>query len=231
MKSKINKTGIIKRLKNKAALIPVIALALIGAGCTQSNPAVTDSTAANASTANAARNDTPPINRETPNASPGSAVVSYSSVVKRAAPAVVTIQSGRRVRAPQQFPFADDPRFREFFGDNYSENQRRQQQPEQRERGIGSGVIVSSDGYILTNHHVIDGAEEIKVGLKDRRTYDAKVVGSDPPSDLAVLKIDANEMPILTLGNSDAVEVGDVALAVGNPLGLQQTVTAGIISA
>jgi Do/DeqQ family serine protease len=83
----------------------------------------------------------------------------------------------------------------------------------------------------LTNHHVVDGAEEIKVELNDRRTFDARIVGSDPPSDLAVLKIDVADLPVLTLGNSDAVEVGDVVLAVGNPLGLQQTVTAGIISA
>lgn len=233
MKSKINKSGIMKRLKDKVALVPVITLALIVAGCGQLTSPVKNSTELNASRANTEQTNVPKTTRETPGAQSDSAVVSYSSVVKRAAPAVVTIQSGRRVRAPQQFPFADDPRFREFFGDNFSQNQspRQQQPPAPMQRGIGSGVIVSSDCYILTNHHVIDGAEEIKVGLTDRRTFDARVVGSDPPSDLAVLKIEMNDLPVLALGNSDAVEVGDVVLAVGNPLGLQQTVTAGIISA
>ncbi|HXG84056.1 MAG TPA: Do family serine endopeptidase [Pyrinomonadaceae bacterium] len=230
MQSKINKYSIIKRLKNKATLTPVIALALIGAGCAQLNRPANSLTEANASSNTAPTNATQ-TNRETPTAPTGSAVVSYSSVVKRAAPAVVTVQSGRQVRAPQQFPYADDPRFREFFGDRFGGGSGQRQPPPQMQRGLGSGVIVSSDGYILTNHHVIDGAEEIKVGLSDRRTFDAKLVGSDPPSDLAVLKIDVNDLTTLSLGNSDQVEVGDVALAVGNPLGLQQTVTAGIISA
>jgi len=131
-----------------------------------------------------------------------------------------------RVRAPQQYPFMDDPMFRQFFGDRTP-----QQMPEQKRSGLGSGVIVSTDGYILTNHHVIDGAEQIKVDLNDGRTLDAKVVGSDPPSDLAVLKIDATDLPVLALGDSDKVRVGDVVLAIGNPLGIGQTVTMGIISA
>jgi serine protease Do len=97
--------------------------------------------------------------------------------------------------------------------------------------GLGSGVIVKADGTILTNHHVVDGAEAIKVQLQDNRVYDAKVLGTDPPSDLAVLKIDAKDMSALNLGDSDRVRVGDVVLALGNPLGIGQTVTAGIISA
>src|SRR6266508_3465344 len=101
----------------------------------------------------------------------------------------------------------------------------------QIQRGLGSGVIITKDGYILTNHHVIDGAEEIRVELTNNRGYDAKVIGDDPRSDLAVLKIGANDLPMLTLGDSDRVRVGDVVLAVGNPLGIGQTVTAGIISA
>jgi Do/DeqQ family serine protease len=131
-----------------------------------------------------------------------------------------------RVRAPQQYPFMDDPMFRQFFGDRIP-----QQVPEQKRSGLGSGVIVSTDGYILTNHHVVDGAEQIKVDLNDNRTLDAKVVGLDPPSDLAVLKIDATNLPVLALGDSDKVRVGDVVLAIGNPLGIGQTVTMGIISA
>jgi Do/DeqQ family serine protease len=146
--------------------------------------------------------------------------------VNRVSPAVITIHSEMRVRAPQQYPFMNDPLFRQFFGDRVP-----QQVPEQRRSGLGSGVIISTDGYILTNHHVIDGAEQIKVDLNDNRTLDARVVGSDPPSDLAVLKVDATNLPVLALGNSDNVRVGDVVLAIGNPLGIGQTVTMGIISA
>lgn len=152
--------------------------------------------------------------------------LSYADVVDRVAPAVVTIRSSRRVRAPQQFPFSDDPFFRQFFGGILP----RSGGTEVRQ-ALGSGVIVRSDGHILTNHHVIDGAEDIKVDLISRRTYSAKLVGSDPPSDLAVLKISADDLPVLELGDSDQVRVGDVCLAVGNPLGVGQTVTAGIISA
>jgi len=152
---------------------------------------------------------------------------SYADLVSRVSPAVVTIRSTERVRQAQQFPFTDDPTFREFFGDRMPQ----QQQTPQRVQGVGSGVIVNSEGYILTNHHVVDGALEIKVELTDNRTFTAKLVGSDPPSDLAVLKIDARELPTLSLGDSDKVRVGDFVLAVGNPLGIGQTVTSGIVSA
>ena len=150
---------------------------------------------------------------------------SYADLVTRVAPAVVTIRSTERARQAQQFPFMDDPMFRQFFGDRTPP-----QQPE-RVQGVGSGVIVNADGYILTNHHVVDGALEIKVELTDNRTFTAKLVGSDPPSDLAVLKIDAKDLPTLQLGDSDKVRVGDPVLAVGNPLGIGQTVTSGIVSA
>lgn len=154
--------------------------------------------------------------------------ISYAGIVTRVAPAVVTIHSQSRVRAPQQFPYSDDPSFQDFFGDRG----RPPQPPAERRRsGLGSGVIVSADGYILTNHHVIDGADQIKVGLNDNRTLDAKVVGSDSPSDLAVLKIEATNLPVLALGDSERVRVGDVVLAIGNPLGIGQTVTMGIVSA
>jgi Do/DeqQ family serine protease len=152
---------------------------------------------------------------------------SYADLVTRVSPAVVTIRSTERVRAAQQFPFMDDPTFREFFGDRLPQ----QQQPPQRVQGVGSGVIVSGDGYILTNHHVVDGALEIRVELSDNRTFTAKLVGSDQPSDLAVLKIDAKSLPTLSLGDSDKVRVGDFVLALGNPLGIGQTVTSGIVSA
>lgn len=154
---------------------------------------------------------------------------SYAAVVSRVMPAVVTVRSDRRVRAAQQFPFTDDPFFRDFFGDRLKNAP--PQSPETLQRGVGSGVIVSADGYILTNHHVIDGAEGIKVDLNDGRTFDARVIGSDKPSDLAVLKINGANLPVLPLGDSDQVHIGDVVLAVGNPLGVGQTVTMGIISA
>ncbi len=150
---------------------------------------------------------------------------SYADAVSRVAPAVVTIRSTERARTSRQFPFMDDPMFREFFGD------RTPQQPPQRVQGVGSGVIVNSQGYILTNHHVVDGALEIRVELTDGRSFTAKLVGSDPPSDLAVLKVEAANLPTLALGDSDKVRVGDVVLAIGNPLGIGQTVTSGIISA
>ncbi len=156
----------------------------------------------------------------------GPSTNSFADVVDRVATAVVTVHSARRVRAPRQHPFFDDPRFREFFG------LPRSPETQQRAvRGLGSGVIVSADGYILTNHHVIDGAEEITVEMTDERSFPAKLIGSDPPSDLAVLKIDQNSLPVLTMGDSDRARVGDMVLAIGNPLGLEQTVTAGIVSA
>ena len=154
-------------------------------------------------------------------------MTSYADLVSRVSPAVVTIRSTERARSAQQFPFMDDPMFRQFFGDRTPQ----QQQTPQRVEGVGSGVIVNADGYILTNHHVVDGALEIKVELTDGRVLTAKLVGSDPPSDLAVLKIDAKDLPTLQLGDSDKVRVGDPVLAVGNPLGIGQTVTSGIVSA
>lgn len=150
---------------------------------------------------------------------------SYADLVARVSPAVVTIRSTERARAAQQFPFMDDPQFREFFGDRLPQQQPRQVQ------GVGSGVIVNSEGYILTNHHVVDGAIEIKVELTDNRTFTAKLVGSDPPSDLAVLKIEEKNLPAVSMGDSDKVRVGDFVLALGNPLGIGQTVTSGIVSA
>jgi Do/DeqQ family serine protease len=132
------------------------------------------------------------------------------------------------VRAPQQFPFLDDPFFRRFFGDRFRGGPDTQDRVQQ---GLGSGVVVRADGIILTNHHVVDGAEEIRAEFSDGRVLEAKLAGSDAPSDLAVLQVKASNLPSLPLGNSDAVRVGDVALAIGNPLGIGQTVTAGIISA
>jgi Do/DeqQ family serine protease len=155
---------------------------------------------------------------------------SYASAVNAAAPAVVTVRIDKRATmVPTQMPqLPDDPMFREFFG-------RRFQVPQQprvpRQSGLGSGIIATADGYILTNNHVIEGAERVQVELTDRRTFDAKVVGTDPASDLALLKIDATNLPTLPIGDSSRVNVGDVVLAIGNPLGIGQTVTMGIVSA
>jgi len=154
-------------------------------------------------------------------------VASYADIVAKAAPAVVTIHSQLRVRQPQQYPFMDDPFFRQFFG----ERGLQQGPPQPRREALGSGVIVREDGYILTNHHVIDGADKIQIDLNDKRTLEAQVVGSDPPSDLAVLRVNASGLPVLPMGDSDRTRVGDVVLAIGNPLGVGQTVTMGIISA
>ena len=153
---------------------------------------------------------------------------SYAEVVANVAPAVVTIRAEKRVRAPRQHPFFNDPLFRDFFGGLFEGAQRG---APRSQIGLGSGVIVKPDGYIVTNHHVIDGAEAIKIETPDHRVFDAKVVGSDPPSDLAVIKIAADKLPVLALADSDKARVGDVVLAVGNPLGIGQTVTAGIVSA
>jgi serine protease Do len=164
----------------------------------------------------------PPETRQTPTGP----LISYADMLDHVSPAVVTIRASRRVRAAQQFPFMDDPFFRQFFGGGAP---RRPQTEVQR--ALGSGVIVQSDGHILTNHHVIDGAEDIKVDLNSKHTYSAKIVGSDAPSDLAVLKINASDLPVLQLADSDRVRVGDVCLAIGNPLGIGESVTAGIVSA
>jgi Do/DeqQ family serine protease len=149
-------------------------------------------------------------------------------VVEQVTPAVVTIRSERRVRNVSQ----DIPdELREFFGDRFGYGRRGPQMPERRQGGLGSGVVVRQDGYILTNNHVVDGAEQVNVELTDGRTFKAKVVGTDAATDLAVVKIDGSNLPTLPLGDSDAVRVGDVVLAVGNPLGVGQTVTMGIVSA
>jgi Do/DeqQ family serine protease len=158
---------------------------------------------------------------------------SYAPIVERVMPAVVTIRVEKRasmVPTDQQIP---DDLFRRFFGEQMPQQRRGapRMMPRGVERGLGSGVIVSQDGYILTNNHVVDGADTVKVELNDTRSFTAKVIGTDPATDLAVVKIDAKTLPTLEVGDSDAVKVGDAVLAVGNPLGVGETVTSGIISA
>ncbi|MBM3841675.1 MAG: Do family serine endopeptidase [Verrucomicrobia bacterium] len=144
---------------------------------------------------------------------------SYADVIEPAQKAVVSVYSTRIVKERM----AINPLFRQYFGDL--------PERESRQEGLGSGVIVSPDGYILTNNHVIEGADELKVTLADDRDFPARVVGTDPKTDVAVLKIEAEGLPVLTVADSDRVRVGDIAFAVGNPLGVGQTVTMGIVSA
>ena len=153
---------------------------------------------------------------------PGSAATGYSTAAKRASPAVVSITASR-AGVREQRP--DDPTFRFFFGD------RARQMPQERQVGLGSGVIVSAAGYLLTNNHVIEGADDVEVALGDGRTAKARTVGTDPDSDIAVLKIDLDTLPVIEFGNVDQLQVGDVVLAIGNPFGVGQTVTSGIVSA
>ncbi|HEV2984759.1 MAG TPA: trypsin-like peptidase domain-containing protein, partial [Vicinamibacterales bacterium] len=158
---------------------------------------------------------------------------SYADVVNLASPAVVTVRvTGKARVSPTDMQGDPGDLLRRFFGDQFGQRQGpRPQMRTPRQRGLGSGVIVTTDGYILTNHHVVDGADEIKVDLTDDRTLTAKLVGSDKASDLALLKVTGADFKALPLGNSDNVQVGDVVLAVGNPMGIGQTVTMGIISA
>jgi len=147
---------------------------------------------------------------------------SYAAAAKRATPAVVSITASK---APPRNPHSSDPWFQFFFGD------RARQLQQEPQVGLGSGVIVSADGYLLTNNHVIEGADEIEVQLSDGRRAKAKTVGADPETDVAVLNISLDKLPVITFGNTDAVQVGDVVLAIGNPFGVGQTVTSGIVSA
>jgi serine protease Do/serine protease DegQ len=149
-----------------------------------------------------------------------SGVVSYADVIEPVQKSVVSIYSTKIVKQRVANPL------RQFFGDAVPDSERNSKQ-----EGLGSGVIVSADGYILTNNHVIEGADELKVSLTDDREFTAKVIGADPKTDVAVIKIDADNLPVITLADSEKLRVGDVVFAVGNPLGVGQTVTMGIVSA
>jgi len=168
-----------------------------------------------------------PVSRET-------GITSFAPVVKKVTPSVVKVYvTGTVKNVSQQLPdeFSNDPLFRRFFGDDFNGRRSGRNMPAPKQHGLGSGVIVTKDGYLLTNNHVVDNADEVKVALNDGREFTARVVGKDPKSDIAVLKIDAEALPALDLADSDTLEVGDVVLAIGNPFGVGQTVTSGIISA
>jgi Do/DeqQ family serine protease len=148
---------------------------------------------------------------------------SYSEAVQRATPSVVNIFTSKEIHTPRH-PLLNDPLFRRFFGDQIPDEA-------QRAASLGSGVIVSNTGYIITNHHVVEAADEIEVALADGKKLLAKVVGNDPETDIAVLRVDDGSLPAITFGSSDSLRVGDVVLAIGNPFGVGQTVTSGIVSA
>ena len=167
-----------------------------------------------------------PLVQQVPNTGPmpaAASVGSYHQAVSRATPSVVNISTSKEVRAPRH-PLLNDPLFRRFFGGEPPDDA-------QLASSLGSGVIVSANGYLLTNHHVVEAADEIEVALADGKKLLAKVVGNDPETDLAVLRVDAERLPAITFGSSEALRVGDVVLAIGNPFGFGQTVTSGIVSA
>jgi serine protease DegQ len=167
-----------------------------------------------------------PIVQQAPTTGPlptAASVGSYHDAVRRATPSVVNILTSKETRG-RRHPLMNDPTFRRYFGDQVPDEV-------QRAASLGSGVIVSSSGYVLTNHHVIEGADEIEVALADGKKLLAKIVGSDPETDLAVLRVTAEGLPAITFGSSEALRVGDVVLAIGNPFSLGHTVTAGIVSA
>jgi serine protease Do len=182
-----------------------------------------------------AKASVPVVVNETPLARDTKFTTSFSPVVKKVAPSVVNIFTTKTVKhpnGPDMSPFSSDPFLRRFFGDPNDEREGRSQKRSHKERSLGSGVIISKDGYILTNNHVVDGADEIKVALsKGTKEYDAKVIGRDPKTDITLLKIEADGLSYITLADSDKVEVGDVVMAIGNPFGIGQTVTMGIVSA
>lgn len=156
-------------------------------------------------------------------ASPHTAQGSYRAASMRAMPAVVNIFTSKEAKQSNH-PFMDDPYFKKFFGD-------RMEDPEEKQFSLGSGVLVSPQGYILTNNHVVEAAAEIEVALADGRKGVARLVGTDPETDLAVIKVDMPNLPSIALAQIDHAKVGDVVLAIGNPFGVGQTVTMGIISA
>jgi Do/DeqQ family serine protease len=163
------------------------------------------------------------LRQATPSPSLPARAASYSDAVRKAVPSVVNIFTSKEIKTPRH-PFLDDPLFRHFFGDRLEEEP-------QRAASLGSGVIVSPKGYILTNHHVVEAADEIEVALIDGKKLKAKAVGSDPETDIAVLQVEGGPVPAITFGDADALRVGDVVLAIGNPFGVGQTVTMGIVSA
>src|SRR3989442_11072803 len=165
----------------------------------------------------------PVVQSAAPSAQPAVRTSSYSDAVQRAAPSVVNIFTSQEIRSPRH-PLLNDPIFRRFFGDQLPDEA-------QKASSLGSGVIVSTKGYVLTNHHVVEGADEIEVTLADGKKLLAKLVGNDPDTDLAVLRVDLDNLPAIAFASSESLRVGDVVLAIGSPFGFSQSVTSGIVSA
>lgn len=204
------------------ARLAVIAAAMIGVGAQFAfqNVKATDQKAPPVTV----HVDNTPVNRE------GKLTTSFAPVVKKVSPSVVRINiTGKKAASPEMSEF-NDPLLRRFFGEQFG-NGRGRRAPMPRPHGVGSGVIVTQDGYILTNNHVVENADKVEVKMDDGREFTAKVVGTDPKSDLAVVKVEATGLPYASLADSDKIEVGDMVLAIGNPMGVGQTVTSGIISA
>ena len=219
---------------NKSGL-KVLALALAFAGGAVALEVVRGSKmlfSANASaSASAPASAHAPASLKLADSNEGPSKSSFAPVVKAVLPTVVNISSSKVVRTPNQLsgPMFMDPFFRQFFGDG--SDGRFNIPRERRERSLGSGVIVSPEGYILTNNHVVDGATDIRVTLSDKREFKATIVGTDPKTDIALLKVEGGNLPSATIADSSKVQVGDYALAIGNPFGVGQTVTMGIVSA
>src|SRR6201988_2574315 len=174
----------------------------------------------------------PPASLKLADANEGPSRNSYAPVLKSVLPAVVNISSSKVVRAPSESPDGMMPFFRQFFGGEDGDGSFALPQPrDHREKSLGSGVVVSPEGYILTNNHVVDGATDVRVTLSDKRELKAQIVGTDPKTDIAVLKLEGSNFPAITRGDSAKVQVGDYALAIGDPFGVGQTVTMGIVSA
>lgn len=172
----------------------------------------------------------PPASVKLADANEGPSRTGFAPVIKKVLPTVVNISSSKVVKTPAGFgQTPDDPLFRQFFGNEFGRGFNVPR--EQREHGLGSGVIVSPNGYVLTNNHVVDGATDILVTLSDKREFKGRVIGTDPKTDIAVVKIDATNLPSIVIGDSSKVQIGDYALAVGEPFGLGGTVTMGIVSA
>jgi serine protease Do len=207
-----------------AALVLGVALGAAGLGFAHSIEKVAASTSA----ALTDKSANPPATLKLAAVDEGASKTSFAPIVKAVLPSVVNISSSKVVKASadgmEQLQM--DPMFRQFFGQGGMEAPK-----DHREKALGSGVIVSPEGYILTNNHVVDGATDVKVTLSDKREFQAHIVGTDPKTDVALLKIDASNLVPITIGDSTKVEVGDVAIAVGDPFGVGQTVTKGIISA
>ena len=165
----------------------------------------------------------PPAIQSPPAVSAPARAASYSDAVQRATASVVNISTLKEVRSPRH-PLLNDPIFRRFFGDQLPDEA-------QKASSLGSGVIVSTKGYVLTNHHVVEGADEIEVTLADGKKLLAKLVGNDPDTDLAVLRVDLDNLPAIAFASSESLRVGDVVLAIGSPFGFSQSVTSGIVSA